>query len=250
MRRIFILIGVLTLIHQYIWYQRTPKVPTDLVAPEKMTVWANAGGIALTDTTLLVSLDRLKQAYGARYIHLNLIYSRGEWIADPVMKTPLTEVTRQFPFLNYWFTLSGRDTSGLEALAHIIRSRELERQIVISGEDIDLLVQFHQLLPNVPRIMPAEELERLVSYRKLLLLPFFHTTYDVALVPLDTTRGMNQFTTKFIRSLGHLGIPVWADGVQNLSQILWLEERQVKSVRMDRVDLALLPRATLFPSVP
>ncbi|MCF7841524.1 MAG: hypothetical protein K9N11_01605 [Lentisphaeria bacterium] len=249
MRRIFILIGVLTLIHQYIWYQRTPKIPAELIAPEKMTVWANSGGLPLTDTTLLASIETLKKQYGARHIQLNVFYQEDKWYASRAPKITLNEVISTFPFLNYWLALAADDTIGVKALAGLIRSRELERQIVFSSNNVAILHYLQNVLPRIPQIIPPEELERFMTYRKWLLLPFFHTAYDVALVPLDTTLEQGYLKPKFIRALGHLGIPVWVDSVENLSQVLWLADRKVKSVRMDRVDLALLPRATLQPSL-
>ncbi|MCF7801431.1 MAG: hypothetical protein K9N34_05365 [Candidatus Marinimicrobia bacterium] len=249
MRRIFIVIGVLTLIHQYIWYQRTPNVPSKLIAPEEMTVWANNGGMYLTDTTTLVSIGILKEAYGARHIHLKVSYEQGGWYADPARETTLEEVIDTFPFLNYWLSLTGDDTTGVGALVHLIQSRELGLQVVISSHSEATSQELRTWLPRIPQIMPPTELQRFMTYRKILLLPFFHTGYDVAVIPLDTTRENALFKPKFIRALGHLGIPVWVDGVENLSQVLWLAERKVKSVRMDRVDLALLPRATLQSSL-
>jgi len=47
-----------------------------------------------------------------------------------------------------------------------------------------------------------------------------------------------------------LGLPVWVDEPENLSQFIWLEERHVKSVVTSRIDLALLPRATLTNHLP
>lgn len=249
MRRIFIVIGVLTLIHQYIWYQRTPKIPAELIAPEKMTVWATNGGLNFTDTTLLGSIEQLKEAHGARHVHLNVSHNQGNWYADPNHKTALATVVTQFPFLNYWLAITKDDTAGVGALAHLIQARELERQIVFSSNNEAILHDLRKMLPRIPQIMPPTELQRFMTYRKLFLLPFFHTGYDVVVIPLDTTRENAYFKTKVIRALGHLGIPVWVDGVENLSQVLWLEERHVRSVRMDRVDLALLPRATLQSSL-
>jgi len=245
-------IGVLTLIHQYIWYQRTPKTSTALIAPSKMTVWATRGGQRLTDTGLLASISVLKNRYGAGRIQLDLHYQGAVWYADAESATPVDSVITHFPFLKYWFHFTRDDTNGLGRLAQYIRQQELELQLVFSSNFERPLRKLRESLPHLPQIMPPSELKRVIRYRRWLLLPIFHTNYDVALVPMDTTRFRNELTQKFVRLMGHLGIPVWVDEPRNLSQLVWLEERHIKSVRMQRIDLALLPRTILLgpPSPP
>ena len=221
-----------------------------MIAPKNLTVWADRGGQALTDSTLLRSIKELKTRYGADQIQFNLNYRNGVWYADSNLHTTLDSVIERYPFLNYWMTFARNDTGGLERIIQLIRRQELERQIVFSSDHKMVLRRLRQAFPKIPQIMPTTEFQRVIWDRKLLLLPFFHTDFDVALVPMDTTRYRNALSRKFVRLMGHLGIPVWVDRPENLSQVLWLEDRHVKSVRMERVDLALLPRATLLSQPP
>lgn len=250
MRRIFIIIGVLTLIHQYIWFQRVPKTPTNLIAPQNLTVWADGGGQALTHLPLIASIGELKDGFGADQFHLNLVFRDGIWFVDSARLTPLDSVVKRFPFLNYWMEFTQNDTTGLDQIVQLIHAQELERQVILSSEHKMILDRLRRALPRIPQIMPEAELNRFIWHRKLLLLPFFHTDYDVALVPMDTTRYRKELSRRFVRLMDHLGIPVWVDHPENLSQIIWLEERHVRSVRMTRVDLALMPRATLLNQSP
>ena len=251
MRRTFIVIGVVTLVHQYIWYQRIPKQPSALVAPKQMSVWAKDGGVAITDTSLLASIAIIHDQYGANQIQMNVHFGKGIWYAGMGPdQVPLENVVTRFPFLNYWLQFGQDDTSGLNQIARLIRMDELERQIVFGSPFSSVLEQLRTEAPHIPQIMPQDELNRLVFYRRWLLLPFFHTNYDVVLVPISSTAMRDALTQKFARLMNHLGLPVWVDEPENLSQFIWLEERHITSVRMTQVDLALMPRATLTNHLP
>lgn len=244
------MIGVATLIHQYIWFQRVPKTPAPLIAPEKMSVWAKDAGVSVTNTSLLASIATIHNQFGATQIQLNLYFGKGIWYAgERANQVPLESVVTQFPFLNYWFQFERDDTSGLNQIASLIRKYELDRQIVFGSPFLSVLKRLRTEAPNIPQIMPPPERARLHFYRKWLMLPFFHTDYDVVLVPMDSTQIQGDLTQKFVRLMNHLGLPIWVDQPENLSQVVWLEDRHVKSVKMERVDLALMPRAVLIQPI-
>jgi glycerophosphoryl diester phosphodiesterase/membrane-associated phospholipid phosphatase len=158
---------------------------------------------------------------------------RGEGVEVPTLE----EVFTAFP--DEWMLIEMKTESGpeiVQATADVVREHGREDLTIAASFDLDFLVEFRELIPEIPTNMPETEGRDFHVHMLLGTYRWWDPPAEFLQVPIDF-EGMRVITPGFVRAAEHRGVDVHAWTINDPTEMHWLLNQGVHGIITDYPDV-------------
>lgn len=158
---------------------------------------------------------------------------RGQGVEIPT----LAEVFEAFP--DEWMLVEMKTESGPEivrATAEVIRENGREDPTIVASFDLEFLIEFRELIPEIPTNMPEVEGRNFHILQLIGAHRWWSPPAEFLQVPIDF-EGTRVITPGFVRAADHRGVDVHAWTINDPAEMHWLLNQGVHGILTDFPDL-------------